>query len=242
MIATHVSSPIRSGEGERPHRVREAELGDGVDRLRLGDSGVERPDGLVDERHQDPVGDEPGEVVGLSRNLPELLGEGDDRAGRLVRGLAAADHLDELQDRHGIEEVHADDLVRPARDGSERADRDRRGVRGEDRLDRQRRVRPPEDVLLDGDVLDDGLDHQVGWDEVVDGLDATEHLVGIGSPLLRELGGAAADRLERPVGRPRRGVVKRDPAARGSRDLRDAAAHLAGADDEDMLELHAAAG
>ena len=103
-------------------------------------------------------------------------------------------------------------------------------------------VRPPEDVLLDGEVLDDGLDHQVGWDEVVDGLDATEHLVGIGSPLLRELGGASSDRLERRARSPpaRRRATR--PPARGRRDLRDAAAHLAGADDEDMLELHAAAG
>jgi hypothetical protein len=36
--------------------------------------------------------------------------------------------------------------------------------------------------------------------------------------------------------------VQRDPAARGGRDLRDPAAHLAGTDDEDLLELHAAAG
>jgi hypothetical protein len=36
--------------------------------------------------------------------------------------------------------------------------------------------------------------------------------------------------------------LQRDPAARGGRDLRYAAAHLAGADDEDLLELHAAAG
>jgi hypothetical protein len=36
--------------------------------------------------------------------------------------------------------------------------------------------------------------------------------------------------------------VQRDPAARCRGDLGDAAAHLTGADDEDMLELHAAAG
>src|SRR3954471_24310446 len=41
------------GQGERAERVREAELGDGVDRLRLGDAVVQRPHRLVDERHED---------------------------------------------------------------------------------------------------------------------------------------------------------------------------------------------
>ena len=104
------------GERERAHRVREAELRDRVDRLRLGDAVVQRPDRLVDERHQDPVRDEAGEVVRDRRRLAEILGERDDRGRRLVGGLAPAHDLDELQHRHRVEEVHADHAVGPVGD------------------------------------------------------------------------------------------------------------------------------
>ena len=89
----------------------EAELRDRVDRLRLGhalEQGVGR---LVDERHQDPVRDEPWKVARLRRGLPEVGGEAGDRLRRLVRGLEPADHLDELQHRHRVEEMHADHPV-----------------------------------------------------------------------------------------------------------------------------------
>ena len=48
-------------------------------------------------------------------------------------------------------------------------------------------VGAPEEVLLHGGVLDHRLDQQVGGDEVVDGADALEHLVGVGAALLRQL-------------------------------------------------------
>src|SRR5215468_3780449 len=94
-------------ERQRPHRVRKAELRDRVDRLSLRDAVLERIDGLVDERHQDPVRDEAGEVVGDRRRLAELARELGERLGRLVGSLAAAHDLDELEHGHGIEEVHA---------------------------------------------------------------------------------------------------------------------------------------
>ena len=64
--------PDQVGEGERAHRVREAELRDRVDRLRLGDAFQQRVGSLVDERHQDAVGDEAWEVVHLRRHLAEI--------------------------------------------------------------------------------------------------------------------------------------------------------------------------
>ena len=74
-------------------------------------------------------------------------------------------------------------------------------------------------------------------DELLDGLDAAEHLVRIGPALLGEL--AEARRI---VSRPRstapgRRVVERDAPAGARDDLRDPAAHLARADDEDVLEI-----
>ena len=100
-------------------------------------------------------------------------------------------------------------------------------------------VGAPEDSVLHVGVLDDGLDQEIGCDEVVDGGDAPEHLVGISAALLRELAEALRHRAERSVDRARHLVVERDTSAGGRDHLGDAAAHLAGADDEDVLELHA---
>ena len=121
MIATHVSRPIRSASASGPSGWAKPSLAIVSIASGLGDAVVQRPDGLVDERHQDPVRDEAGEVVRDGRRLAELARELGDRAGGLVRGLAAADDLHELQHGHRVEEVHADDLVRPVRRGGERA-------------------------------------------------------------------------------------------------------------------------
>ena len=98
-----------------------------------------------------------------------------------------------------------------------------------------------EDVRLHGRVLDDGLDHQVGRDELVHGLDAREHLVRVGAALLGEPAEALPHRAEAALDRAGVRIVERDPPAGAGDDLGDAAAHLAGADDEDVLEPRAGA-
>ncbi len=100
-------------------------------------------------------------------------------------------------------------------------------------------VRAAEELRLDGRVLDDRLDHQLGRHEVVDGLDARQHLVRVGPALLGEPDEALPHRLQPAFDRTGRGVVKRDPAAGGGDDLGDPAAHLAGTDDEDVRKPHA---
>ena len=60
---------------------------------------------------------------------------------------------------------------------------------------------------------------------------------GSGPPFSASLDEALLHRLERAVDRAGHGVVKRHAASRRGHDLRDAAAHLAGADDEHVLEL-----
>ena len=181
----------------------------------------------------------PGKSFACAGVLPSSSGERDDRRGRLVRGLHGADHLDELQDGHRVEEVHADDLVGPGRDCGERRDRYRRGVGGEDRLSWEDGVSAPEDLRLHVGVLDDGLDQEIGGYEVVDGDHAREHVVGIGAALLGELAQALPHRAERAIDRARRLVVERDTSAGGRDHLGDAAAHLTRADDQDVLEAHA---
>ena len=79
----------------------------------VGDALQQRVRRLVDERHQDAVRDEAREVARLGRLLAEVARERDDRRRGLVGGLHGADHLDELQHRHRVEEVHADHALGP---------------------------------------------------------------------------------------------------------------------------------
>ena len=219
--------------------MREAELRDGVDRLGLGDALHEGVRRLVDERHEDAIRDETGKVVRLGGGLAEILRERDDRGRRLVGGLQRADHLDELQHGHRVEEVHPDDLLWATGDAGERRDRDRRRVRREDRLGWKDLVCAPEDRLLHCRVLDDGLDEEVGGDDVGGKRHARQDILGCDASLLGQLRQALLHRSQRPLGGPRQLVVERNAPAGGRHDLRDAAAHLARTDHQDVLEPHA---
>ena len=66
-----------------------------------------------------------------------------------------------------------------------------------------------------------------------------QHVVGRGAALLRELREALAHRLEARSAAPGCASCSETSATRGRDDLGDAAAHLARADDEDVLEAHA---
>ena len=81
---------------------------------------------------------------------------------------------------------------------------------------------------------------EIRGDDVVDGRHAGEDVLGGRAALLGELREAPLHRRERPLGGAGKLVVERH-APTGSRDdLRDPAAHLARADDQDVLELHGA--
>ena len=93
----------------------------------------------------------PGTSAELTVSLPKLTARlrhprllFGDFSGLLVR-LDRADHLDQLHDGHGVEEVHADDLVGPLGDRGDLGDRYRRGVRGENRVRGADRVQLFED-------------------------------------------------------------------------------------------------
>ena len=230
--------PDQVGERQRSHRMGEAELRDRVDRLGFRDALEHGVRGLVDERHQDPVRNEAGKVVGVRRHLAEVLSQLRDRRGRLVGRLQRADHLHELQHRHRIEEVHPDHAVGPVCDSRQGRDRDRRRVRGQDRPVGKDPVRAAEEVLLHRRVLHDGLDHQVGSHELVDSRHPSEDLVRVGTALLGEPLEALAHRRQAAFRRTGQRVVERDATAGDGHDLRDATAHLTCADDKDVLEVH----
>ena len=143
----------------------------------------------------------PGESRASAGTFPRSSASATIAARVSCRRLVGADHLDQLQDRHGIEEVHADHLRRPTRGRSERRDRDGGCVRGENRLSREHLVSPFEEILLDGRVLDDSLDHEVGRDEISDDLHPREDVSRVLAALRGELLQTSPHGFERVLGR-----------------------------------------
>ncbi len=90
--------------------------------------------GLVDERHQHAVGDEAGRIVDFDRRFAQLDGQRMNGREGLVAGSQAAHNLHQRHHRHGIEEVHSDDLLGPAGPRGQFGDGDGGGVGGEDGL------------------------------------------------------------------------------------------------------------
>ena len=78
-----------------------------------------------------------------------------------VVGGRRAHELDEREHRDRVEEVHADDALRMPQLGCHLGDRQRRGVRDEQALLRDDLLERGEHLALDGDLLEDGLDHEV---------------------------------------------------------------------------------
>src|SRR5258706_98125 len=154
--------PDEVGEHERSHRMVHAELHHAVDRFRRGHALEQREDRFVDHGHQHTVGDESWVVVDLDGRFPHPRRQlGDARIG-LVAGGNAADDFDERHDRHRVHEVHTDHFVgAPGRRGDLR-DGDRRRVRGQDAIRTGQRVEVCEELRLRAEILDDGLDHDIG--------------------------------------------------------------------------------
>ena len=133
-------------------------------------------------------------------------------------------------------------LVGPAGDRGQRGDRDGRRVRREDRVRRERLVGAAEDVLLRVGILGGRLDHQVGGrrGRPPASTRASTSAGSSSAPFSARRVEALLHRREAALDRARERVVERNAAARRGEGLRDAAAHLAGADDENVLAVHGA--
>jgi hypothetical protein len=230
------------GERQRAHRVVHAELHHLVDAPPWSPTpSITAVAGLVDHRHQDAVGDEPGEVVRLHRHLAEGLGELDGPRVHGVARLEPADDLDELHHRHRVHEVHPDDRLGALGDGGDLGDGDRAGVGREDRAGVGLGVEVAEDLELEllplGRRLDDhggalhGVERGGGRDAGHGGL-----LRGlVESPLLHLAIEVLVDRRLR-LGEGVGGDVdqRHIEAGRGA-DMGDPVAHLSGADDGETV-------
>ncbi len=154
-----------------------------------------------------------------------------------------ADDLDQLQPRHRIEEVQSDEPLRRFQRGAQVLQRNARCVGREDRARLHFRLQPGIDLLLQFQLFRHRLDDQVGI--------AHAFAVEIGNePVQRvtDVGGFAHDLAEqvrcplhRAGNRLRLHVAERDPQAQIGAPCRDVAAHRAGADDVNMVDLVAGA-
>ena len=241
--------PDEVGQSEGSHRVGHAEAHDRVDILRLGDALHPRVERFIDHRHQHAVGDEAGPVVGGVGLLAHLLRQVDGPLCDLGAGREAVDDLDELHDRDGVEEVHADDALSRAGSGDlgrrrDLRNRDGRGVRREDDVVAIECLGElGKELCLDLRVLDGRLDDPVGPGHVVPfgrvG-DAPERGVSIRllhATLLDGSGHELGVELLRLVQRGLVGVVGDRADAGGGGDLCDATTHLAGTDDGEGLAV-----
>ena len=147
---------------ERAHRQAAAQPHRRVDVLAGGVAVLEHRDGVVEVAEQQRVGDEAGPVADGHVDLAQPLGQRLDVLDDLGLGDDGAHHLDQLHDRRGVEEVHADDLARPAGGDRDLGDRQGRGVGRQDGVRRADPVQLGEDLGLELHALGHGLDDQVG--------------------------------------------------------------------------------
>ena len=96
-------------EFQRAHGVVAAELHAVVDAFDISCAGVVYVDRFIDHRNKDSVYSEACSLIDLYRNLAELLGDLDDLLNSLCGGIDTCNDLNQLHNRSGIEEVHADD-------------------------------------------------------------------------------------------------------------------------------------
>ncbi len=227
---------------ERPHpepgRIAKdrVDLGNGRHAFAQHGQGfrVECPAGVVD--------DEAGRVGGQNGAMAETASQIHKRPFDIDSGVGAADDLDELHRRHGIEEVIAGDTFRPFGGGGDRRHRQGRGVgrddgaRGDDGLQRAHQV------ALGFEPLDDGFDDKIRARQRMERLDrpdAIEQSFDRGRVRLacRRPGAPARDDLLEGRRSLARFAVHQHDAEPGRREnLGDAGTHDPRADDSRSLD------
>ena len=152
--------------------------------------------------------------------------------------------LDERHPRDRVEEVEPQDPGWVRRHRGDGLDREGAGVRGEDRFLGRTGIEGPEDLVLQPEVLQRGLQDQIGFvGEVREGMGIAQALDPARHPFIDrvgieiELGGSpfesVADAVSGPVDRRGIDVVDDDLGARLEGGLGDAGAHDARAHDAD---------
>ncbi len=161
VVADHVE------QLEGPHRVTAAHLHRRVDVVGARVVRLEHLHRVVEVGEEQRVDDETRAVTAAHGVLADLGGDVENRRLDIATGRHGRDDLDQLHDRGGIEEVHADDIG-----GS----RGRGGALDHGQAGCRRREHSPggadvvevgEEHLLDRQILDDGLDDELDVGEIV---------------------------------------------------------------------------
>ena len=166
-VDVHVD-PDEIHKRARAHRPAGAAAHAGVEILGADARLVEHADAVVQKRDQDAVDHEAGGVVTADRRLTDARAEGVRRLERIVGRELGSHDLDERHQRGGVEEVHADDALRPFRGGGDLRDGESGGVRGQHRLRPADSLERREELPLRLELLDDRLDHELAAGEVLE--------------------------------------------------------------------------
>ena len=174
--------------------------------------------------------------------LAQAARHGGDRVVGLLIRRQAANHLHQLHHRHRIHEMHADEAFRPVGNGRQAGDRDGGGVGRDDCVRFQVAGQVFQDGALGRLVLGRRLDDDIARLHRLEAEgrhDARQGAVdiGIGNNAAPQLAlQVAPDGFHRCVDRFFADVVQDDVIAVERRNMRDAVAHLAGADDAYFLD------
>ena len=114
---------------------------------------------------QDAVADESVADAGLDRDLAEFRGQGEAGGQRLGCGFGCRDDLKQLHHVGRTEEVEADEARGVGQALGDGAGVEVGGVGGEDGVGAAGAAKGVEDGALDGEILEDGLDDEVGVGE-----------------------------------------------------------------------------
>ena len=148
-----------SGRIGRPERVER-----GVGHLQRG-ARVDGAEDLAEEPGQQPVDHERRRVLDQHARLAQRLADGERGGQRGVVGPLGPHDLQQRHHRDRVEEVEPDHPLGVRQVGRHRGDRQRRGVGGQHALGRDDLLQLGPDLLLDAEVLEDRLDHEVGVGE-----------------------------------------------------------------------------
>ncbi len=192
------------------------------------------------------VDDEAGHVLAAHRGVAQAARQCHQRIAHGRVAGQAVDHLDHLHQRHGIEEVVACDAARLLGADRDRGDRQRGGVGGDHGIRAQDGFQLRHQVALDFQLLDNGLEHHVAAGQVVQrgaGHNARQRgsaFLGTHLALVGQLGEGVLQVLAGCGHGLRVGIVEADGQAGLRGDLRNAAAHGAGADDAYRVDAESA--
>ena len=193
---------------------------------------------------QRAVDEEAGRGFHRQRQAVDGADEGQRLLQQLRVGAVMADDLDELQPRYRIEEMQAEQPLGLLQRGAQILQRDARRVGGEDRARLHLGLEAGIDLLLQLQLFRHRLDDEIGVADAL-GLHVRHqpvqriaHRRALAQDLAEQIGGAldgARDRLRLHVGERHPHILAGAPGG-------DIAAHRAGADDVNVLDLVAAAG